>query len=318
MSTNGSEHFSSAGHVVGFSRDLGTKVVQEDVLTASIVKDGRVLLVAADGHGRDGQYIARKASDLVAEEMLRFSSPPTPQQQEDALLRSDERLRDDLIQAGRMEVDAEGNCPLEGRVGGCTLGYVLFIGDKVLVGWVGDTLAGVCFRDGRDPFVGKAHDSGNRREVARVLRRSGYIRSKRVQGRLLPFRSVGDFHLKNRQREGRQQIVPALPEVASFDRDEVAFAFAFSDGLTLTWSREQAAVAIVQEVRRLGIAGGAARAILNAAAAADWAAGRALRDNACVILGGKLGHDKQEETATKEEEEASHDEEESISTIPSI
>ncbi len=311
--SQGEDYIIRAGMVVGWGSNLGTKLVQEDAVSTTIERDGRCLIMAADGHGRDGRYISRTALAIASEELLRFDSPPSKHQQEEALLRTDARLRSNLIDGGRMEVDRTGHPT--GSIGGSTLSYAYYVGDRVVVGWIGDSLVGVAFRDGSDPFIGQAHDSSNRGEVARVLRRSGFIRAKRVMGTLLPFRSLGNYNLKNQQREGRNQIVSGIPQVDSFDRAAVAFAFTFTDGLNLTWDRNQAAAIIVQVVREHGIAGGACEAILQAAEDAGHGAGWTYRDNSSVVLGGEVGRDKVEK---EEDEDPSQEDEASTSSITSI
>ena len=86
---------------------------------------------------------------------------------------------------------------------GCSLGIVLFNEEDIVIGTIGECRCYVSYR--KDPtkavlFSGN-HTTSNRDEEARIVKAGGFIINDRVNG-MYPFtRSIGDFHLKNKNCE---------------------------------------------------------------------------------------------------------------------
>eukprot|EP01006_Ploeotia_vitrea_P047632 TRINITY_DN67145_c1_g1_i1.p1 TRINITY_DN67145_c1_g1~~TRINITY_DN67145_c1_g1_i1.p1 ORF type:complete len:284 (+),score=14.88 TRINITY_DN67145_c1_g1_i1:170-1021(+) len=166
---------------------------------------------------------------------------------------------------------------------GCTAVTALIIGNRLLVGNLGDSRGVMC--KGKEAVqLSEDHKPTREDETARIKAAGGHVLFNRVNGVLGVSRALGDFEFKEEGKSGHDLVISNKPDITEFTLDdETSFMILACDGLWDVVTNAEA-VECVQKV--LEDAGNRSEETLKLAAKilTDLAINKDSLDNVSVLV----------------------------------
>ena len=247
MSMDGSQLFSNDRVILGVAFAQGGRDYMQDAYSINLnthaKKDEIAFMGVFDGHGPNGENIARFIAYNISEQVLdQYTNGQSfPQSIETACLLLDDRMR-----LTKKLMDTDGLV-----LGGTTCNAVWIKGKKIYSCNVGDSRFIVAYNEKAVPIT-EDHKPHLQSERVRIYQAGGHISDGRVNGILAVARSFGDYMLKeDNDKESHEQKITSLPDVRTVDIDSsIDFMVLATDGIWDMMTNQETVDFIIERMHK--------------------------------------------------------------------